>query len=63
MLKCYCHDCGGRGVLCYTTSPHKLMPPPIKQARTLVSGVVVTVISIKFIVLILYPLGRVFSMH
>jgi hypothetical protein len=34
-------------VPCYTTSPHGLIPPPTKRARTLVSSVVVTVISIK----------------
>jgi hypothetical protein len=49
--KCYCHFCGGQGVPCHTTSPHGLIPPPIKRARTLASCVVVTVISVKFIVI------------
>jgi hypothetical protein len=37
-------------VPCHTMSPHGLIPPPIKRARTLVSCVVVTVIWVKFIV-------------
>ncbi len=40
-LKRYYHDCGSIGVLCY------LIPLPIKRARTLVSCVMVTVISVK----------------
>jgi hypothetical protein len=40
-------------VLCYTTSPHGPIPPPIKRAMTLASGVVVIVISVKFVILIL----------
>ena len=51
--KCYCQFCGGQGVPCHTTSPHGLIPPPIKRARTLVSCVVVTVISVKIIILIM----------
>ena len=47
MLKCYCHDCGGRGVPYYTTSLYGLIPPLIKRAKTLVSYVVDTVISVK----------------
>ena len=43
-------------MLYYTTSPYGLIPPLIKRARTLVSYVVITVISVKFIVLILWYL-------
>jgi hypothetical protein len=41
--------CGGQGVPCHMTLPHRLIPSPIKRARTLVSCIVVTVISVKFI--------------
>ena len=47
MLICYCYSCGGWGVACYTTSPQRMIPPPIKRARILVSGGVVIVISVK----------------
>ena len=40
MLKSYCQTCGGRGALCHTTSPHGLIPPPIKRSRILVNHVV-----------------------
>jgi hypothetical protein len=47
MLQCYCHYCGGWGVACHTTSPQRMIPPPIKRSRILVSGGVVIVISVK----------------
>jgi hypothetical protein len=47
MLKCYCHSCGGWGVVCHTTSPQRMIPPPIKRSMILVSGGVVIVISVK----------------
>jgi hypothetical protein len=50
VLKSYYKSCGGRGVLFHVTSLHGLIPPPIKRSRILVSCVVVTVISVKFVV-------------
>jgi hypothetical protein len=47
MLKSNCYSYSGRGVPCHTTSPHGLIPPPIKRVKTLVSCVVVTIISVK----------------
>ena len=41
--KYYYHFYNGNGVPCHTTLLHKLIPPLIKRARTLVSCVVVTV--------------------
>jgi len=35
-------------VPCYTTSPQRMIPSPIKRSRILVSGGVVIVISVKF---------------
>jgi hypothetical protein len=46
-LESYCHNCGGRGVPCHTTSPQRMIPPPIKRSRILVSGSVVIVILVK----------------
>jgi hypothetical protein len=48
MLKYYCHSCGGWAVACHTTSPQKMILPPIKRSRILASGGVVIVISVKF---------------
>jgi hypothetical protein len=61
MLKSYCHSCSSRGVPYLTTSPHGLIPPPIKQVKTLVKFIVVTVILVKFIILII--LVRSISRH
>ena len=47
--KSYCYFCGGQGMPYYTMSPHGLIPRLIKRARTLISCVAVTVISVKFI--------------
>ncbi len=47
MLKCYFHSCGGWGVACHTTSPQRMIPPPIKRSKILVSGGVVIVIFVK----------------
>ncbi len=51
MLKSQCQCCGGQSALCYTMSPHRLIPPPIKRSRILVSGGVVIVISVKLYVI------------
>jgi hypothetical protein len=52
MLKCYCYSCGGWGVPCHTMSPQRMIPPPIKRSRILVSGGVLIVISVKLYVIV-----------
>jgi hypothetical protein len=51
MLKSYSQCCDGQSALCHTLSPHRLIPPPIKRSRILVSGGVVIVISVKLYVI------------
>jgi len=51
MSKSYCQCCSGQSALCHTTSPQRLIPPPIKRPRILVSGGVVIVISVKLYVI------------
>ena len=50
MLKSYSQYYGGQSALFHVTSPHRLIPPPIKRSRILVNGGVVTVISVKIYV-------------
>jgi hypothetical protein len=61
MLKCYFHSCGGWGVPCQTTLPQRMIPPPIKRSRILVSGGVEIVISVKYYAIkfvAAYPAGK-----
>jgi hypothetical protein len=51
MLKRYSQSCGGQSTLCHTTSPQRIIPPPIKRSRILVSGGVVIVILVKLYVI------------
>jgi hypothetical protein len=47
MLKSYLSVLWRYSAPCYTTSPHRLIPPPIKRSRILVSDGVVILISVK----------------
>jgi len=49
MLKSYSQYCSSQIALCYTPSPHKLIPPLIKRSRILVSRGVVIVTSVKIL--------------